>query len=211
MKKTKDFIRVGNQYSNWYGGAQDWCQQKYMRQYGCGVIACANLLFHLLQKEDRNSGYVDKTVFMKLVEELRRKYLLVLPILGMNGIMMMLGMNWYFFRHKMSYRARWGCLPSNLWERTREMLNKGIPVVVSVGPNFPKMWGKNRVKLYMKYGSVYQEKTQTKAHYVTITDMDEEWLTVSSWGNKYYINKREYEEYVKKYSNYLFSNILYVV
>ena len=46
------------------------------------------------------------------------------------------------------------------------------------------------------------------AHFVTITDMDEEWIGVSSWGAKYYINKKEYIRYVILHSNWILSNIL---
>lgn len=213
MKKKIEFIRVGNRNSSSYGGAQEWFEKKYMRQYGCGVIACGNVLFQLMCRQDgknKASNLIEKKTYMALVNELSVKYLLVLPILGMNGIMMMLGMNLYFKRNKMPYRASWRCGRKKLWERVEQMLEQGIPVVLSVGPNFPNLWGKHRVKLYVKYGSVYRERTQTKAHYVTVTDMDEEWITISSWGNQYYIRKTEYQEYVAKQSNSLFSNILYI-
>ena len=47
----------------------------------------------------------------------------------------------------------------------------------------------------------------TKAHFVTITGMDEEWLRISSWGKEYFINRREYDDYVKTHSTWLVSNI----
>ena len=91
------------------------------------------------------------------------------------------------------------------------MLEEQIPVVLAIGPNFPILWGNHRLTLYEKDGGIFRPKTTTRAHYVTITEMDEEWLTVSSWGKKYYVKKLEYEAYVRKHSNYLFSNILVIL
>ena len=45
---------------------------------------------------------------------------------------------------------------------------------------------------------------------MTITAADEATITVSSWGSKYVILKEDYEAYMKKISNPLFSNILYI-
>ena len=219
------FLRIEEQKRRWYGGAQEWCEQKYMKQYGCGVIGCANVLLHIYQhmsdtvQEDgagrkhlkwKNSFCMDKDSYMEFVEHLRKYYLPVFPVIGMNGIVMMFGMNRYFHKHQLPYKARWGCLPWNIWKRTKLMLEAQIPVVLAIGPNFPILWGNHRLTLYEKDGMLYHPKTTTKAHYVTITEMDGEWLTISSWGKKYYIKKAEYEMYVRKHSNYLFSNILVI-
>ena len=40
------------------------------------------------------------------------------------------------------------------------------------------------------------------------TGIDDDYLTIASWGRKLYINKNEFMMYVGKYSNFLFSNIL---
>ena len=219
------FLRIEEQKRRWYGGAQEWCEQKYMKQYGCGVIGCANVLLHIYQHMSdtvqadsagrkhlqwKNSFCIDKDSYMEFVERLRKYYLLVFPVIGMNGIVMMLGMNRYFHKHQLPYRARWGSFPWNIWKRAEQMLEQQIPVVLAIGPNFPILWGNHRLTLYEKDGMLYHPKATTKAHYVTITEMDGEWLTVSSWGKKYYIKKAEYEMYVRKHSNYLFSNILVI-
>ena len=219
------FLRIEEQKRRWYGGAQEWCEQKYMKQYGCGVIGCANVLLHIYQhmsdtvQEDgagrkhlkwKNSFCMDKDSYMEFVEHLRKYYLPVFPVIGMNGIVMMIGMNRYFYKHQLPYKARWGCLPWNIWKRAEQMLEQQIPVVLAIGPNFPILWGNHRLTLYEKDGMLYHPKATTKAHYVTITEMDGEWLTVSSWGKKYYIKISEYREYVRAHSNYLFSNILVI-
>ena len=99
------------------------------------------------------------------------------------------------------------------------MLEEGIPVTLSIGP-----MGKHGVVFYdwvPKTNNHYNFECNfhdelVAGHYVTVTGFmeDEErgrrMLEISSWGRKYYIDYDEYELAVKKYSNFLFSNILYI-
>lgn len=88
------------------------------------------------------------------------------------------------------------------------MLKADIPVILAVGPNFPIIGGRHKINLYEKRKEGYVTVDRISAHFVTITDMDEEWIGVSSWGAKYYINKKEYIRYVRLHSNWILSNIL---
>ena len=91
------------------------------------------------------------------------------------------------------------------------MLSADLPVILAVGPNFPAVWMKERLRFFVKSkNGVFRPGTATKSHYVTVTGMDEDWLRISSWGSEYYISRREYEDYVHRHSNPLFSNILYI-
>ena len=90
------------------------------------------------------------------------------------------------------------------------MLRQDIPVIMSVGPNFPKLWGKRRVRFYVRIeGRGYIPAAAAKQHYFTVTGMDEDWLQISSWGRLYYLNRREFEEYTRRYSLDFVSNILF--
>lgn len=193
----------------YYGGSQSWCEKKTMRASGCGVIACAQLIFHERGKSNYRA-VISKAEFMDIVEHLRRHYLIVLPYFGLNGLVMSWGINRYFRRNSIKLKAHWGVWPWKLWEYVAEMLNHDILAIISIGPNFPAIWGKHKLNLCQKTADGYITVTQTVGHYVSITAMDDEWLTVSSWGRLYYINKQEYMTYVKRHSNWLFSNILYV-
>ena len=51
---------------------------------------------------------------------------------------------------------------------------------------------------------------RTRAHYVIVTGIAGEWLRISSWGRMYYIRIAEYEDYVRRYSCPLFSNICFI-
>lgn len=90
------------------------------------------------------------------------------------------------------------------------MLVHDLPVILAVGPNFPIPWKRHKLAFYQKRGQEYIEACRTAAHFVVITGMCGQWLEISSWGNKYYVNMKEYEEYVAHYSCPLVSNIIYV-
>ncbi|MCA5962640.1 hypothetical protein LC724_22785 [Blautia sp. RD014234] len=91
------------------------------------------------------------------------------------------------------------------------MLAHDIPVILLVGPNFPFVWGKHRLNMYHRSPEgEYSPSCQIKAHFVTVTGMDDTWMRVSSWGKEYYINRQEYVNYVKKHSSFLISNICYI-
>ena len=66
----------------------------------------------------------------------------------------------------------------------------------------------------IEYGNlkyIIRKSGSTKDHYVTVTGMiqddDRLLLEISSWGQKFYIDYKEYTDYVKKCDNYIFSNI----
>ena len=65
-----------------------------------------------------------------------------------------------------------------------------------------------KLKLYVRRGDSFISTAAVNAHYVTVTGMDDRWLEVSTWGKKYYINREEFTRYVRKYSCYLFSNLV---
>ena len=145
---------------------------------------------------------------MELAELLGKKYIFVIKGLGLSGILMSWGLNRYLRKKKLPYRARWGCMPWKIWQKTEEMLKADIPVILAVGANFPIIRGRHKINLYDKRKEGYVTVDRISAHFVTITDMDEEWIGVSSWGAKYYINKKEYIRYVILHSNWILSNIL---
>ena len=186
--------------ATYYGGNQAWFSGKTAKDYGCGVIAFANCV---LTKESKEKT-ISKKEYMELADNLRKKYFPIIPGFGINGIELAVGANLFFRKHKMPYRARWGVMPGNLWHSVSRMLKKGWPVLLAIGPNNNLLTGKKAVHMSGAKDDF------AMAHYVTITDMDERTITVSSWGNKYTIDKKEYETYMKKVSNPLFSNILFI-
>ena len=207
IRLKREFPAVKGDGKRYFGGAQAWSTHKYVRGYGCGVIACANVLLHTV---DRMGSELDKDDYIKYARKLRRMFLPVIPKFGMNGIFMTLGVDLFFLFHRSPFIAYWGCLPCNIFKNIEKMLKDDIPVVLSAGPNWPNLFGKNTLDMYEKNENGYVKTDAMRAHYVTVTAMDDTYLTVSSWGKKYYVKRAEFIEYAKKHSNFIFSSIMVV-
>lgn len=203
------------------GGGQQFSKSAMIRRCGCGVIAAADLLLYLTRWHshgavDYFAGMLEDKpiplpVYDRCIQALSRSYFPMIPYGGINGIMLMAGMELFFRHHGMPYTARWCFAPGKLWERIEDMLRADIPVIMSVGPNFPVIWGNRRVRFYVQTpAGTYVSASGAKAHYFTVTGLDEEWLRISSWGRPYYLRRTEFEEYTRRYSLSFTSNILLI-
>lgn len=216
-----DYPSVSRGIGCTYGGSQLLADDDVMKKVGCGVVAVLDLLIYLNRKNRVDNGRLSRDVsehgpvrletYNTLLNELRRRYLPLIPGHGINGWMLALGINRFFIKNRMPYYAFWGVPYSLIWQRIEEMLREDIPVILSIGPNFPLLWQKKELTLHIQTsdGGFYPGPA-THAHYVTVTGMDDTWLQISSWGRKYFINRNEYLQYVKAHSARLVSNILYV-
>ena len=195
-------VKVRNGLS--FGGNQRWMPYKFLKNWACGVISAADVLLHLKGKHQ-----VTEAEYLDFAKGLWKFYLPVIPGFGMNGITLMIGMNRYFVKEKMPYRANWNIRGKKLLSRIDDMLSRDIPVIFSVGPNFPKFWGKQAVNLYKKTAQEnYVPASKTRGHYMIITGREGMWLQISSWGKEYYLDFSEYQEYIRKHSSYMVSNII---
>lgn len=203
-----------------YGGNQRLFGDSTMRGYGCGVIAAADLLYYLAMK---NPGYATPYTgipegnslsfekYERMCSRLRSSFMPVIPRFGKTGPMLAAGLNAYFSRYNIPLRAKWCIAHEKLFERIEEMLEKDLPVIFSVGANFPIFWGKHKVNLYTRSESgAMRPVSAARAHFMTVTAIDDEFLTLSSWGNKYYMSRREYLDYVKAHGSSITSNIMYL-
>lgn len=140
-----------------------------------------------------------------------RPFFPILPRLGINGLMLSGGLNLYFLIHRLPYHAVWNTGYRSLGKKITQMLQKDLPVILSIGSNFPLIWKKDRLSLYKKTADgTYIRSTSTRAHYVTVTGIEHGWLRISSWGQEWYINWNEYRTFSRKKSCPLFSNICYI-
>ena len=204
-----------------YGGGQQFSDNHMISRCGCGIIAAADTLLYLdryhlygeipFLRELSASSPLPRESYNELIRRLRRRYFPMIPYAGINGIMLMVGMQRFFHDNAMPYTARWCTSRSRLWPRIEEMLREDLPVIMSVGPNFPIFWGNKRACFYVnrrEEGLV--PAANVKAHYFTVTGMDDKWLRISSWGRLYYLNRLEFEAYVTEHSAGFISNILYI-
>ena len=204
-----------------YGGGQQYSNDPMIRRCGCGIIAATDLLLYLSAWHPHGAiAYFDELLesrpisfpsYTRCISRIHQRYFPMIPYAGINGLMLMAGVQRFLHEQKMPYSARWCFSPGSLWSRTETMLRQDIPVVMSVGPNFPQIWGSRRVGFYIKTGDgSFIPSAGAKQHYFTVTGMDKDWLRISSWGRQYYIFRKDFEEYVHRYSLSFVSNVLLV-
>lgn len=203
----KNFMIVTDKNRNdtYFGGDQSWFPYRFLQNSGCGVIGAAEVLLQLKGRES-----ISKTEYMEFADMLWKRFLPVIPGFGMNGLTLAFGLNLFFWKHQMPYYAFWGISPGKLPGRIHRMLKNGIPVILSIGPNFPFFWGKEKLNFYKKVNGSFVAAARTKAHFVTVTGWDGKMLQISSWGKEYFIDYEEYRHYVKKHSCSLISNLVYI-
>ena len=201
-----------------YGGGQQHSRNTMVQRCGCGIIAATDTLLYLsryhmgfmplpfrsLEKEK----VFPSPLYDACILDMRRRFFRLIPYAGINGLMLMRGMERFFNKYHMPFSARWCFTRSGMWEKIEQMLHNDIPVIMSVGPNFPVVWGKERTSFYGPTPNGLRAVTGAKAHYFTVTGMDENWLRISSWGRLYYLKREEFEEYMRRYSISFTSNIL---
>lgn len=200
------FLEVETKTGISFGGNQAWFPFKFLRKSGCGIISGTDVLLYLKGKQR-----ISEEEYMDFAKQLWKYYLPVIPGFGMNGLTLMIGLNRWFIKHRLPYRACWKISGKKLLSRIDLMLSEDIPVILAIGPNFPGLWKNETLKLYKKTNAGnYEAVTQTRAHFVTVTGREGLWLKASSWGKEYYINMPEYRDYVTGHSSFLVSNIIYI-
>lgn len=206
---TYPYLQVSDGVRMSYGGSQMRSDSAVIRKCGCGPVAALDTLWYL--KHRGQTEAVTLTEYNAMLSDICCRYFPLVPPCGINGIAFTVGMNRLFNAQALPYQASWMLSGSRLWERSAEMLSRDIPVILSVGPNFPAFWQNNRLPFYIKSTAEgYRRAAATKGHFVTATGIDSDWVRISSWGCKYYINRAEYEHYTRKNSLYIFSNLLYL-
>lgn len=202
----RPYISIMTEHGPSYGGSQMWSSNQVMRKCGCGIVAAQDTVLYLTKSPPRSLND-----YCRELDYLRHHYFPLLYPSGINGIMLVIGINKLLRRLSLPYHASWAMAGEKLFLRVHEMLRDDCPVILSIGPNFPFLWQRNALALYCKIsGGHFKKTTQTFGHYVVVTGIDDKWLQISSWGRCYYLNIQEYQEYVRKNSNYLFSNIVYL-
>ena len=221
MQIRHAYISVRKGQTRTFGGSQMYSASKTMREVGCGVIAALDLLLYLnrvhlgsrceMFSAALDDGSIDEKEYDELARSLSRRFFPIIPKLGINGLMLAAGLNVFFRRYHFPFRASWGIGSRLLWSSISDMLASDIPVILSIGPNFPLFWQKNELNFYARVpAGELRPACKIKSHYVTVTGMDETHLRISSWGREYYIDKEEYLSYIRHHSGSIVSNIVRV-
>ncbi len=199
------------------GMSQNWYASPRYRGYGCGTVAALMVLGYLAwhHPEGQSEPFQGfpaqptKEQCVQLMDTVGQRYFPVIPRYGMNGLALAWWMNLYFFRFRMPYRAAWESRRSRLVTRMEEMLAADIPVIFSVGPDFPLLWQKHPLALYSGPGQ-RMPQASVRAHYMVATGVENGWIRLSSWGRQYALPVGDWLAHHKYHSGGLVDGILYI-
>ena len=212
-------VRCGTGAS--YGGDQGRSESRLIRRSGCGIISSLDFLLYVsryrpgcrmaLPNGLNAAEPADPAAYYALAQQLCRRYFPLVPSVGLNAYVMALGLNRIFLHHHLPLHAHWGVRPGRFWPEIERMLADGLPVILSIGPNFPLIWQKHRCGLYRRTADgSFQRACAVKAHYVNAIGLDDDWLYISSWGREYAIDRVQYMRYVEQHSSFFVSNLMSV-
>lgn len=205
-------VTKGSQTS--VGGCQQWSADPIIRDVGCGIIAAQDLLIHLALYHPYPQGLlqginpsISCEAYDTISRYLKRFYFPLIPHSGINGVFLAIGLNRYFRKYHISLHAAWRSSAKTVFSDIEEMLANDHPVILSIGPNFPFFWKKEKMALYSQQ-SANTISCKTNAHYVSVVGLDDQWITVSSWGTLYHISRNEYMRYMQNSSIPLVNNLI---
>lgn len=236
-----------------YGGSQMWFSNDHryskdyiLHRYGCGTIATADFFLYLaLQKEALSTpvtqialpgtGDIIYRNYDSYVRNINDEYTKTKPYIAVLGPSVAGAINSYCSKYRLGYQATWklNLTYYDMLDLIEEMLRNNIPVILSIGPNTPKLWGKKGIPFYSRCEIDYQEepkeakegtkpyyykvlKQDVNGHYITVTGIIKDDVTgrimlrISSWGKQYYLNYEEYRDYIDSLSGTYTSSIVYV-
>ncbi len=247
------YVPIITATSTSYGGSQmwftskNWFSKEYLiHNYGCHTIAASDLLLYLsLRSRSLRSPITDLALqgsdtiyddnYKMYVHEIYQKYTKTLRYFPIPGPKLALAINTYADTFHIGYKAYWKWTLSyyDMYERMDEMLFYDIPIILSIGPNTPNLWGKKGITFYQRYEVSSQSPPKDPAsqekqyryqpviggvhgHYITVTGMIKDpiarniMLRISSWGKQYYMNYEEYREYIEETGGTFTSSIVYI-
>ena len=102
-----------------------------------------------------------------------------------------------------------------LYNAITASLEQDLPLILGIGPGvhqslLPKSERGINFYAYNKKTDAFAPVKKVRSHFVVVTGIKDDLLTVSSWGCKYYISLTEYARYSKLDMFGLFSNIIYL-
>lgn len=248
-----DYVPVIKDTGISYGGNQmwfpssNWYSKDYIiHNYGCGTIAIADMFLYLaLQSNEmqtpetfialRDLGKIEYDNYDSYVRIIHNEYTKTRRFLAVLGPKAANAINSYSDIYDLGLDAKWKWKLTyyDMYDMIEEMLDKDLPVILSIGPNTPNLLGKKGIPFYelreIEYQDLKEEGKENNkpyyyktahqnvnGHYVTVTAIVKDdvagriMLRISSWGKQYYINYEEYRDYVENLSGTFTSSIVYV-
>jgi hypothetical protein len=255
--KHSDYVPVIKDGAVSYGGSQMWFPDRrwfsrdyILHNYGCGTIAIADLFLYMAIHQDSCRNPITEAVlqgtdsanyaeYLDYVRKIDNYYTKTKRLLAVLGPKAATAINDYsrMFGLRLRAKWRWSLTYYDMLEAIETMLAQDLPVILSIGPNTPNLWGKKGIPFYQQYmesvpkagtepgvklpASAFDTVIRYKAvqqdingHFVTVTGILKDsaasriMLRISSWGKMYYINYEEYRDYIADYSGTYTSSLV---
>lgn len=196
---NQSYVPVVRNSKTSYGGSQMWFPKSngnsiehLIHTYGCGTIATADLFLYLaLQNKEYNTTLTAIALqdsmqilydsYLSYVLEVHNKYTKTKRYLAVLGPSLTRAINNYSNQFTLGYVATWKWRLSyyEMLDQMESMLSQDIPVILSIGPNTPKLWGRHGISFYehkeIEYQASNPEKVINKSPDVidSTTEIDE--------------------------------------
>ncbi|MDE5908128.1 MAG: hypothetical protein K2H52_05225 [Lachnospiraceae bacterium] len=196
------------------------------RRMGCGIVAFGDLLLYLAGQNSQyrfkgSEHYVNRVLSEEAYKDYfndRYVFLGGLPAKagkGLSGFRLQGRFNRMAKSEGWKLYAKWGLSSRKLYGRMIEMLEKDIPVILCIPLMIFKKDKEHGITFYKKEEKGYSKACTVSAHYVVVTELleeqDEIYMGISSWGMKYYVNWREYDQFIHThFMGTILGNLLYI-
>ncbi len=167
----KDYVPVIKDSIVYYGGSQMWFPEKkwfsrdyILHNYGCGTIATADLFLYLAIHNEAYRNPLTEAVlqgtesayytdYLEYIRKIDGYYTKTKRFVAVLGPYVATAINDYSRMFHLNYRAKWkwSLTYYDMLEAMEEMLYLDIPVILSIGPNTPNLWGKKGISFYQQY------------------------------------------------------------
>ena len=230
-----EYIRVKRNKSGiiTYGGDQGFFsdasadpEEVRKRRMGCGIVAFGDLLLYVAGRYSQyrfkgSECYVNRVLAEKEYKDYfddRYAFLGGLSARtrnGLSGFKLQSRFNRMAKAEGWKLRAKWGFSGRRMYCRMEEMLRKDIPVILCIPLMIFKKDKKQGITFYKKEKDGYSKACTVSAHYVVVTGIFKEhdgiYMSISSWGVKYYISWEEYDQFIHThFLGTILGNLLYI-
>ncbi len=167
-----DYIKITNENGGVMHGGNQSHFSKNIKRSGCGMIAACDMLLYKENKKDLSYSDYKQFITEKSTGFFYKHHFNLCGVAAYR-IVKFLRKQGYSFRFIPRRRLK----GSILEQRIKETLENGTPVIVRIGLNGKKLPYKVN---HTVSGRI--SKGTMSWHYITVTGMENEMLTYSSWG-----------------------------
>lgn len=202
-----------------YGGSQNYFKNDKgilnhnRAKGGCGVVAITDVILYLSEQTNIPNIETYKALF-----KATSKNIFWIPVhFGINFIQETLGLRFCLKKHNLNRKCSWCFSLKKMQKRIERMLSNDTPVILCVPKSLNFGIKKDRSYVLPFYDENLNIISGASGHYVVITGSYEDttsgriYLSISSWGRKFYIGLDEYISYSQTTPFKILGNIMNIV